>query len=137
MFYLNESMVTWISQKQRCVALSTCEAEFMVATAAVCQGIWLKNLLSQIFDLKTGPVIIYIDNKSAIDLARNPVFHGRSKHIGIRYHFICECVERGEVEVRHVRSEEQRADILTKVVSTARFEKLRDLLGVKKLKNNV
>lgn len=66
------------------MALSTCEAEFMAATAAACQGIWLRNLLSQIFDVRTSPVVIYIDNKSAIDLARNPVFHGRSKHIGIR-----------------------------------------------------
>lgn len=47
-FYLNESLITWVSQKQRCVALSSCEAEFMAATAAACQGIWLRNLLSRI-----------------------------------------------------------------------------------------
>ncbi|XP_063942912.1 secreted RxLR effector protein 161-like [Daucus carota subsp. sativus] len=99
-FYLNESLVTWISQKQRCVALSTCEAEFMAVTAAACQDIWLKNLLTQISDEKIGPVVTYIDNISAIDLARNPVFHGRSKHIGIRYHFIRQCVERGEIVVQ-------------------------------------
>lgn len=105
----------------------------MAATAAACQGIWLKNLLSQISDMKTGPVVIYIDNKSAIDLAKNPVFHGRSKHIGIHYHFIRECVEKGEIVVQHVRSEEQRADILTKALSPDKFKKLRELLGVKKL----
>lgn len=79
-FYLDESLITWVSQKQRCVALSSCEAEFMAATAAACQGEWLRNLLSQIIGCKLGPVIIYVDNKSAIDLAKNPVFHGRSKH---------------------------------------------------------
>lgn len=79
-FYLNDSLITWVSQKQKFVALSSCEAEFMAATAAACQGIWLRNLLSQVTDESVGPVILYIDNKSAIDLAKNPMFHGRSKH---------------------------------------------------------
>ncbi|XP_074356716.1 secreted RxLR effector protein 161-like [Apium graveolens] len=99
-FYLDESLITWVSQKQRCVTLSSCEAEFMAATVAACQGVWLRNLLSQITGRKFGPVIIYMDNKSAIDLAKNPVFHGRSKHIDIRFHFIRECVERKEIVVR-------------------------------------
>lgn len=77
-FYLNESLITWVSQKQRCVALSSCEAEFMAITVAACQAIWLRNLLTQITCENTGPVVLYIDNKSAIDLAKNPVFHGRS-----------------------------------------------------------
>lgn len=136
-FYLNESLITWVSQKQRCVALSSCEAEFMAATAAACQGVWLRNLLMQVTDEKHCPVIIYVDNKSAIDLARNPVFHGRSKHIDIRYHFIRECVERGEVEIKHIRSEEQRADILTKAMSTEKFERMRALLGIQKLQKGV
>lgn len=87
-FYLNQSLITWVSQKQRCVALSSCEAEFMASTGAACQGIWLRNLLGQITNTVLGPVVIYVDNKSTIDLEKNPVFHGRSKHIDIRYHFI-------------------------------------------------
>lgn len=61
-FYLSESLVTRVSQKQQCVALSSCKAEFMTATAASCQGIWLKNLYSRIMDVNTGPVVLYIDN---------------------------------------------------------------------------
>lgn len=80
-FYLDESLIT--SQKQRCVALSSCEAEFMAATAEACQGVWLKNMLGQLSNEWDGPVIIYVDNKSAIDIAKNPVFHGRSKYIDI------------------------------------------------------
>ncbi|XP_074341956.1 secreted RxLR effector protein 161-like [Apium graveolens] len=76
-FYLDESLITWVSLKQRCVVLSSCEAEFMATAAAACQGIWLHRLLSQITDVEAGPVVIYIDNRSAIDLARNPVFYGR------------------------------------------------------------
>lgn len=132
-FYLNESLITWVSQKQRCVALNSCEAEFMAATAAACQGVWLRNLLGEITDAKHGPVVIYIDNKSAIDLAKNPVFHGRSKHIDIRYHFIRECVNRGEIVIKHIPTEEQRADALTKALATVKFERMVALMGVKKL----
>lgn len=132
-FYLNESVITWVSQKQRCVALSSCEAEFMAATAAACQAIWLRNVLSQVTSEFIGPVVLCIDNRSAIDLAKNPMFHGRSKHIDARYHFIRECVERGEVCLKHVSSNEQRADIMTKALVKAKFEDMRMLLGVKDL----
>lgn len=135
-FYLDESLITWVSQKQRCVALSSCEAEFMAATAAACQGVWLKNFLGQITGGKHGPVIIYVDNKSAIDLAKNPVFHRRSKHIDIRYHFIRECVERGEIVIKHISTEEQRADVLTKALSTVKFERMRALLGMRSLQKS-
>lgn len=87
-FYLNDNLITWVSQKQRCVALSSCEAEFMAATAAACQAIWIQNILSQITGVGTSPVVLFIDNKSALDLAKNAVFHGRSKHIHVRYHFV-------------------------------------------------
>ena len=132
-FYLDDSLITWISQKQRCVALSSCEAEFMAATAAACQGIWLQRVLSQIQNVKAGPVTLYIDNRSAVDLAKNPVFHGRSKQIDVRYHFIRECVEQGLIVIKHVSTNEQRADILTKALSAVKFEKMRNLLGVKEL----
>lgn len=136
-FYLNESLITWVSQKQRCVALSSCEAEFMAATAAACQAIWIRNVLNQITAETIGPVILYIDNKSAIDLAKNPVFHGRSKHIHVRYHFIRECVERGDIVLKHVASEKQKADILTKALTTIKFERMRSLLGIKNLSGQV
>lgn len=117
-FYLNESAITWVSQKQKCVALSSCEAELMAATTADCQGIWLRNILSRVTSETIGPVTLYIDNRSAIDLAKNLMFHGRSKHVDIRFHFIRECVERGEVVLKHVCSSEQRADVLTKGMAT-------------------
>lgn len=107
----------------------------MAATAAACQAVWLQRVLSHITDVKSGPVTLFIDNRSAVDLARNPVFHGRSKHIDLRYHFIRECVEQGLVVIKHVRTNEQRADILTKALATAKFEKMRDLLGVKDLED--
>lgn len=78
-----------------------------------------------------GPVVLFIDNKSAIDLARNPVLHGRSKHIDIQFHFIRECVERGEIIVKHISGNQQRAYCLTKALVTVKFERMHNLLGVK------
>lgn len=113
--------------------MSSCEAEFMAATAAACQAIWLQRVLSHVTDAKPGPVTLYIDNRSTVDLARNPVFHGRSKHIDLRYHFIRDCVEQGLIVIKHVSTDEQRADILTKALAAAKFEKMRSLLGVREL----
>jgi hypothetical protein len=75
---------------------------------------------------------IYVDNKSAIDLAKNPVYHDRSKHINTRYHFIRECVARNDVRVIHTRSEDQVADIFTKPLKEKEFSRLRMMLGVGK-----
>jgi len=93
-FYLNESLITWNSYKEKRVALSSCEAEFMAATAAAMQGLWLRSLLAEITGLPPQTVKLYVDNNSAIALMKNHVFHGRSKHIDTKYHFIRECVER-------------------------------------------
>lgn len=132
-FYLNESIITWVSQKQKCVALSSCEVEYMAATATECQSIWLRNVLSQITNESVDPVVLYVDNMSAINLAKNPVFHGRSKHIDVHFHFIRECLNRGEIEIKYVASDQQRADVLTKALSVVKFEKMRKLLGVREL----
>ena len=99
-FYLNGNLITWCSQKQKTVALSSCESEFMAATAATMQAIWLRNLLSEVTSTKTKVVALFVDNNYAIALMKNPIFHGRSKHIDTRYHFIKECIERGQIERR-------------------------------------
>ena len=76
---------------------------------------------------------VLIDNKSAIALAKNPVFHGRSKHIHKRYHFIRECVENDQIEVEHVPGEEQKTDLLTKALGRIKFKEMRELVGVQDL----
>ncbi|GJS54680.1 zinc finger, CCHC-type containing protein [Tanacetum coccineum] len=128
-FYVNENLVTWASQKQHCVALSSCEAEFMAATTATCQAIWIRRLLTEITGKIVKPATLYVDNRSALELMKNPVFHGRSKHIDTRFHFIRECVEKGDIKVTFVRSEEQRADILTKAMARIKFKAMRALIG--------
>jgi hypothetical protein len=129
-FLLGTSLVTWGSQKQRVVALSSCEAEYIASANAACQGIWLSRLLGGLLGIPTPKVNLLVDNKSAIALSKNPVHHDRSKHIDTRYHFIRDCVERGEVDIDHVSTAEQLADILTKVLGSVRFVELRQHLGV-------
>lgn len=77
--------------------------------------------------------MLYIDNKSAINLAKNPVFHGCSKHIDILYRFIQKYVDRGKIFMKPVKTDVQQVDTLTIALATARFEKVGALLGVKKL----
>ncbi|KAD1501665.1 hypothetical protein E3N88_42715 [Mikania micrantha] len=111
-FYFNDGPVAWISQKQSTVALSSCEAEFMAANSAACQGVWLRGLLAEMTGRKEEPVMIKVDSQSATALIKNPVFHGRSKHISTRFHYIRECVEEGKIKVEHISGMEERADIL-------------------------
>ncbi|GJV69782.1 zinc finger, CCHC-type containing protein [Tanacetum coccineum] len=110
-FYFGESPITWCTQKQPTVALSSCESEFMAATGAACQALWLKRLLSELTGWEEKRITLKVDNVSAIALVRNPVFHGRSKHIDIRYHFIRECVENGHINVKHVSGENFKEQI--------------------------
>ena len=132
-FYFGEAPITWSTQKQPTVALSSCESEFMAATAAACQALWLKRLLSELTGWQEKRITLRVDNISAIELVKNPVFHGRSKHIDIRYHFIRECVENGHLSVEHVSGELQRADILTKALPRLKFVTMRQMLGVQDL----
>ncbi|GJR38735.1 ribonuclease H-like domain, reverse transcriptase, RNA-dependent DNA polymerase [Tanacetum coccineum] len=104
-FYYGESPISWSTQKQATVALSSCESEFIAATAAATQVLWLKRLLSKLTHSKEEKVTIMVDNKSAIALMKNPVFHGRSKHIDTKYHFIRECVEKEDIQVEFVSGE--------------------------------
>jgi hypothetical protein len=129
-FLLGTNLVTWMSQKQRVVALSSCEAEYIASSNAACQGIWLSRVLGELLGVQAPKVKLLVDNKSAIALSKNPVHHDRSKHIDTRYHFIRQCVERGEVEIDHVSTTAQLADILTKALGRVRFSELRQQLGV-------
>lgn len=74
------------------MTLSTCEAEYVAATSSVCHAIWLRKLLKELHMPQEDATEIFVDNKSAIALAKNPVFHDRSKHINTRYYFIRECI---------------------------------------------
>ena len=95
-------MVSWCSKKQNLVALGSVEAKYMAANTATCEDIWLQKLLVSLFRQRMEATSVHCDNQSSINLSKNPVFHDRSKHIDIRYHFIKDCVQRGAVQLQYV-----------------------------------
>jgi len=129
-FFLDSGIITWTSQKQPVVALSSCEAEYIAAAKAACQAVWLSRLLGELIGKPPATVKLYVDNKSAIELSRNPVHHERSKHIDTRFHYIRECIEDGKVDIDHVSTNGQLADILTKALGRVKFAEMRLKLGV-------
>ena len=135
LYCYDKTPITWCSQKQETMALSSCEAEFMAATEAAKQAIWFLELLSEITGRKCVKTTLYVDNKSAIALAKNTVFHRRSKHIHKRYHFIWECVEKEQIDVEHIAGSVQGADILTKALARKKFKEMRKLIRVQDLSN--
>jgi hypothetical protein len=130
LFFLGNNVITWQSQKQKVVALSSCEAEYIVATTAACQGVWLARLLAEFKGRRPTTISLRIDSQSAIQLSKNPIFHDRSKHIDIRYHFIRDCIEKNRVALEFIGTKDQLADILTKALGREQFCELRSRLGV-------
>jgi hypothetical protein len=134
LFYLGESLITWQSQKQKLVARSSCEVEYMASSAAACQAIWFAGLLSEILGAPGKPPLLKIDNKSAIELIRNSVHHGHSKYIHMRYHFVREGEVEGRIEIQFVGTNDQLADSLTKSLPRVRFQEMKKPTGVLKVK---
>jgi hypothetical protein len=127
-------VISWSSQKQKAVALSSCEAEYMAGVVGACQSVWLRRLLDDFVGDNIQQPILKMDNQSAIALRKNPVLHDRSKYINTKFHFIRECVEGGKLCLEFVSTQEQLADILTKSLGRARFCELRDKIGVVSLR---
>jgi len=90
LFKFLNAPISWCAKKQPVVALSTCESEYIARCMATCQAIWLENILKEMEIEVIRPITLFIDNKSAISLARNPILHGRSKHIEAKFHFFRE-----------------------------------------------
>jgi len=113
-FYMGSGAISWASKKQRIVALSTAEVEYVAATAAACQAIWMRRMLRSLCEEQTKITVIFCDNSSAIALSKNVVFHKRTKHIDTKFHYIRELVNNGEIVLVHCRTQEHVADILKK-----------------------
>ena len=135
-FTMDACAVSWRSKKQSCVALSTAEAEYMALASATQEAVWLSKLNSDLNYISDKSMILYEDNQSTICMAKNPRFHGRTKHIEIKYHFVREQVSLGKIELKYCKSENMLADILTKPLAYERFSMLREAIGVQSLEYN-
>ena len=128
-FTIGGNVVSWRSGLQPVVALSTTEAKYISLTEAVKEAIWLKGLLKE-FGITQGPVQVWCDSQSAICLSKNAVFHERTKHMRVRYDFIRDIIDEGEIEVVKIHTSRNPTDILTKVVPVSKFNAALSLLKV-------
>jgi histone deacetylase 1/2 len=130
MFSFGNGVVSWSSKKQPTVALSSTEVEYRGVSIVACEVVWLQKLLSDLGQLVDAPIVIYCDNISSILLANNSVYHAKTKHIEVHYHFSREKVLAKEIDLIHVSTEDQIADIFTKALGTYKLKKFRKMLGV-------
>lgn len=131
-FKLSGGAISWESNKQRTVALSSTEAEYMALSEASKEAIYLKNVLSELIKYDSS-VTVFNDNQSANKLSLNPVFHKRSKHIDVKHHFVREAISENLVNVEYLRTDEMTADILTKSLPNVKHSKFVKKLGLMEL----
>ncbi|KAI0501654.1 hypothetical protein KFK09_016599 [Dendrobium nobile] len=128
--FLGPNLISWTVKKQVTVAKSSTEAEYGSLSAAVSDVVWLRRLAQELNLSQQSPTTIHCNNTSAIAIAKNPVFHARTKHIEIDYHFIRQQISSGTIKLEHISSTDQVADILTKSFSISRFIELRNKLTI-------
>lgn len=129
--YYGNTLVSWASQKQHIVSRSSTEAEYRAVAATVAELTWLHNLTRELGIPLHHKPMLFCDNVSTIYLTANPVYHARTKHLELDFHFVREKVSNGELVVRYIPTDQQVADILTKSMSTSGFSVLRDKLHIK------
>jgi hypothetical protein len=117
-FSLGSAIISWSSWKQGSIAKSTTEAEYIATSDASKEAIWVRKLVSRLFGVKIETTMVHCDNQSCIKLIENPIFHDRSKHIDMRYHYIRDLVQRKTVKLQYISTSEQVADILIKPLTS-------------------
>jgi hypothetical protein len=126
--------ISWCSQKQKVLVLSSREAENIAGATTVCQAVWLAWLLTEMTRVEAGPSNLKIDNMSAIALSKNQVFHDRSKCIDTKFHFIHQCLKSGKTRLDYANTNDLLVDILTKSLVHIKFQELRRRIGIVELR---
>jgi hypothetical protein len=129
-FTLGSAMVSWCNRKKTYVALSTTKADCIALCVAFCEAMWLRKLLADLFGHDMDSTIIHYDNQSCVKLFENHVFHNKSKHIEIKYHYIKYMVQRKAVHVQYLSTHEQVASVFTKPLAKTKFEYFCERLGL-------
>jgi hypothetical protein len=129
-FFLSNDPITWQSIKQKVVAQSSYESEYITAANAMCQALWLARVLAEVQGSALSTPLLRVDNKSIIALIKNLVLHVQSKHIEVKYHLVRESIENDRIKVEFIRSEEQLGNILTKPLGRVKFLELHTKIGL-------
>ena len=133
MFILNSGAISWSSSKQSVVAGSTCEAEYIAASEAANEGVWMKEFISDlgVIPSASGPMKIFCGNTGAIALAKESRFHRKTRHIKRRFNSIRESVQDGYIDICKVHTDLNVADPLTKPLPRAKHDQHQDEMGVR------
>jgi hypothetical protein len=134
-FMLAGGAISWKTKKQPTVALSSVEAEYMAATQATKETIWLRTFFNElgISHFLSGPSIIYFDSQGSIALAKRPEYHQRTKHIDVQHHFVREQVNLGTVQFKYISTDIMVADVMTKALAKTKHFKMIKLMGIKSI----
>lgn len=129
-YMMGGAPISWEARKQRTVALSTTEAEYMALSEACKEAIYLKSLISQVFAVESSPIVIHTDNQSSLKLAHNNTYHARTKHIDIKHHFIRDSLSQHNLKLIYIPTQHMIADVLTKPLPKLKHNKCVLSLGL-------
>ncbi len=146
-YTMGSGVISWSARRQKVVATSSTEAEYIAASESCKEAVWLRTMLSllplpkpQSTDSTATPVLcsslgkdatsLYCDNNGAVCLALDPQFHSRTEHFDIHYHYIRQCIEKGEISINCVSTSDNIADMFTKLLAITPFTHFRQLLGL-------
>jgi hypothetical protein len=129
-FFLEDSLVEWLIKKQISISLSTIKDENIAVATCCTQVLWMIQIVVDLEVKYTASIPIHCDNTSAISVTKNHIFHSKTKHIPIKYHFLREQVTNTIVSLHYIPSKDHIADIFTKLLAKSQFEYLHQKLGV-------
>lgn len=130
LMHLGSGAISWKSKKQSVPVVSSSEAEYIAASEATREILWLRRILEDLQTPQGSSTPLLIDNQSAIKMAKNPIFHDHTKHINTKYHLIRHHVKDGSIQLKYCPTADQPADIFTKALGREKFEKFRGILGL-------
>jgi hypothetical protein len=129
-YIIHGGAVSWSAKRQNIISLSTTESEYVAATHAAKEALWLRSLIKQLFDLELSPTTLFSDNQSVIALTKDHQYHARTKHIDVRFHFIRWIIEQGAVRLVYCPTEDMVADTLTKALPSSKVKHFAVELGL-------
>jgi hypothetical protein len=128
-FFLANGPISWKSKLQSIIAQSTTEAEYVAINAATKEAVYIKQLLKELNEFKQEIFPLYTDNNGALLLAKNPIFHERTKHIAVKYHYIRDLISQGIINLIYVPSRENKFNSFTKALNRIKFNKFLNYLN--------